>query len=231
MWQDLKDWIYNLRRRLFGRYELDDPRPIQKEAPYTYYLPSDERLKAADIGDHVQLLFRSIPPGLKYGIERMWVEILSVERDTLSGKLLNKPFDMPQVKTGTFVQFQRFHIIDVTSERPLPEDPPQRDYWDRCMVDRCVLDRQEPVYYIYRETPDMTEEGDKYPDSGWRIRGDYRHISDDELEARKASYIALGKVLNVDDSWLHLIDSPIDTAFIRNFETGQYEPYDRGHEE
>lgn len=227
MWQDLKDRIYNLRRRLFGRYELDDPRLIRKEARYTYYLPSEVQLKAASAGDHVQLLFRSVPPGLKYGVERMWVEVVSVENTNLTGKLLNKPFDMPQLKVGAAIHFQRFHIIDITSDRPLPEDPPRREYWDRCMVDRCVLDRSEPVYYIYREEPDLMEDDDEYADSGWRIRGDYRHISDDELQARKAAYVALGAVLNTDDSWLHLIDSPIDTAFIRNFETGEYEPYDR----
>src|ERR1700761_841488 len=100
MWQDLKNRIYDLRRRLFGRYELDDPRPIKKEAPYTYYLPSDERSGRADVGDHVQLLFRSIPPGAKYGVERMWVGIQSAKGDDLTGKLLNKPFDMPQLKEG-----------------------------------------------------------------------------------------------------------------------------------
>ncbi len=227
MWQDLKSRIYNLRRRLFGRYELDDPRPIRKEARYTYYLPSDERLDAASPGDHVQLLFRSIPPGLDFGTERMWVEIQSANGDRLIGKLLNKPFDMPQLKIGAHVPFQRFHVISITSDQPLPKDPPQRQYWDRCMVDQCVLDRSELVYYIYRETPDLAQEGDKDPDSGWRIRGDYRDISDDELHARKVAYAALGAVLNADDSWLHLIDSPTDTAFIRNFETGEYEPYDR----
>ncbi|EGF91960.1 hypothetical protein ABI_03920 [Asticcacaulis biprosthecium C19] len=56
------------------------------------------------------------------------------------------------------------------------------------------------------------------------MRGDYRDISEEELESRDVTYIALGKVLNVDDSWLDLIDSPIGSAFLRNFETGQYEP-------
>ena len=231
MWQDLKDRIYNLRRRLFGRYELDDPRPIRESAPYTYYLPSDERLNAAGPGDHVQLLFRSIPPGVQYGTERMWVEVLSVTDNTLAGKLLNKPFDMPQVKEGAQVHFQRFHMIGVRSDRPLPEDPPLRDYWDRCMVDQCVLDKSEQVYYIYREEPDLVEDDEEYSDSGWRIRGDYRHINDEELHSRKVAYVALGAVLNADDSWLQLIDAPVGTAFIRNFESGEYEPYDRRLEE
>jgi hypothetical protein len=64
---------------------------------------------------------------------------------------------------------------------------------------------------------------DEFPDSGWRLRGDYRGLSDDEIEARKMSYVALGAVLNRDDSWIHLIEEPVGSAFLRNFETHQYE--------
>jgi hypothetical protein len=41
---------------------------------------------------------------------------------------------------------------------------------------------------------------------------------------RGAAYVALGAVLNRDDSWLELIDAPIGSAFMRDFETGAYEP-------
>jgi hypothetical protein len=184
-------------------------------------------LNDVQIGDHVQLLFRSIPHGLKYGIERMWVEVTFIESEHCKGRLLNRPFDTPQLKAGAEVYFHRFHNIDITTDRELPEETVQPQYWDRCLVDQCVLDKEQPVYYIYREEPDMAQEGDKYPDSGWRIRGDYRNVSDDEFEARKHQYIALGKVLNADDSWIHLIDSPIGSAFMKNFETGIYEPHDR----
>jgi hypothetical protein len=34
--------------------------------------------------------------------------------------------------------------------------------------------------------------------------------------------VALGAVLNRDDSWVHLIDEPVDTAFSRCRETGQF---------
>ena len=218
--------IYNLIRRYFGTYRLDDPRPVQREAPYTYYLPSQAHLDSLQIGDRAQLLFRSLPAGVKYGVERMWVEVTAIEGDKISGKLLNKPFDTPQLKEGADIRLQRFHIIDIGTERPLPDEIARQQYWDRCMVDQCVLDGV-PVYYVYREEPDLDQEGDTYPDSGWRIRGDYRDITDEELDARKAQYIALGKVLNVDDSWIHLIDSPIGSAFMRNFETGVYDTYDR----
>lgn len=228
MWTEINKLFYNLYRRWFGTYTLDDPRIVHKEAPYTYYLPSKVRQNSVTAGDSVQLVFKSIPQGLEFGGERMWVGVTEVMSDFVMGKLENIPVDIPQLTLGKVIRFQPFHIIDFKTTRDLPADEPsQKQYWHRCFVDRCILDDNVPVYYIYREEPDMDEPGDEYPDSGWRIRGDYRNISDEEFSARGASYIALGKVLNADDSWLHLIDAPIGSAFIRNFETGEYEPYDR----
>lgn len=226
MWKPFQP-IYNLWRRYFGTYSLDDPRRTHKEAPYTFYLPSKARQDSVGPGDLVQLVFCSKPMSLKHGAERMWVKVTDVTPKYVIGALRNTPLDMPQLKVGSEIRFQPFHIIDFDTERDLPDEPKQKQYWGRCMVDRCILDEDVPVYYLYREEPNLDEPGDKYPDSGWRIRGDYRNVSDEEFEARKAAYIALGKVLNADDSWLHLIDSPIGSAFMRNFETGEYEIYER----
>ncbi len=220
----LAEPLYDLYRRYFGTYAIDDPRPIAKEAPYTYFIPSAVHIDSLQVGDLAQLSFRGVPGN---NVERMWVEITERNNDEYNGKLVNTPLDLPQLRLGHLVRFKPFHCIGFRTDRNIPESPKVREYWDRCMVDRCVLDDGIPIYYIYREEPDMTQEGDKYPDSGWRIRGDYRNVSDEEFEARKHEYIALGKVLNADDSWIHLIDSPIGSAFMRNFESGKYEPYER----
>lgn len=224
----LKDRLYGLRRRLFGSWSIDDPRPIQADAPYTYFLPSYERIDALQPGDLVKLVIRSHPPGREWEAERMWVKVESIPPEGWAGTLATPPCDMPQLREGSPLQFQSFHIIDLLYDvdRQGPAAPPRREYWDRCMVDRCVLDDGVPIYYVYREEPAMTEAGDSDPDSGWRIRGDYRSLNDAQLHARKADYIAIGKVLNADDSWLHLIDSPVGSAWLRNFETGKYEPLD-----
>ena len=68
----------------------------------------------------------------------------------------------------------------------------------------------------------MTRDGDRYPDSGWRIRCDVDSRTEDEVGALSASYIAIGKVLNKDDSWLHLIEAPVGYHFIRDEQSGEF---------
>ena len=219
-----------LRRKFFGRYEIDDPRPIADEAPYTYFLPTENALLALQPGDLAKIVFRSIPPGREWEAERMWVKITAVAGDLMKGTLDNSPSDMPQLKAGALVQFQRSDVIDLIWDENRTTRPPpptgRREYWDRCLVDRCVVDDGVKVHYLYREEPDIADGETTYPDSGWRIRGDYRDINDAALGDRETSYIALGAVLNHDDSWLHLIDEPIGSAFIRNWENDLFERCD-----
>jgi hypothetical protein len=207
-------------------FELVDPRPSAASAPYTYFLPLAPRLEAIAPKDLVQLVFRAVPASDEWDAERMWVKVKSVGPDEMEGELDSTPCDVPGLQAGARVQFVRSFVIDVIFDDPekekrIPKDL-RREYWERCLVDRCVLDDRVPVHYIYREQPDMGDEDDKYPDSGWRIRGDMRTCSEEDLAARELEYVALGAVLNEDDSWLHLIDEPIGSAFEREFETGAY---------
>ena len=118
--------IYDLYLRHFGTYTLEDPRPVAKSAPYTYFLPSQFQLAKLQPGDMVKLIFCSHPEGKKWEAERMWVEITEITSDGLCGTLNNMPSDMPQLKVGDPIQFQDFHIIDVipaveTEEQVEPE--------------------------------------------------------------------------------------------------------------
>lgn len=211
-------------------YFLDDPRPIAAEAPYTFYLPSASEVAAVAPGDQVQLIFQSLAPAPKWGAERMWVTVESADGNRLEGRLDTIPDDMPGVALGDHVRFERHHVIgiiwgDDRTEKPPERPPPRREYLERCMVDRCIVDERVRVHYLYREAPDPEfEEGDEYPDSGWRIRGDYRGLTDAEMEERRAMYVGLAVVLNVDDSWLHLIDAPVGSAFIRDWENDRFVP-------
>jgi hypothetical protein len=46
--------------------------------------------------------------------------------------------------------------------------------------------------------------------------------TDAEINERKVAYVALGAVLNRDDSWIGWIDAPVGTALMRDFETNTY---------
>lgn len=204
--------------------ELEDPRLIAASAPYTYHMPSTEELAALGPGDHAKVIFHETAGGREYAGERMWVLVERIEDGFIAGTLDNEPFDMPSFKPGDPLRIPLTHVIDCTYRKgkPQPQVSQRRSYWDRCFVDACVVEGRSHVDYFYREEPDMTREGDKYPDSGWRIRGTDEAIAEDERLGEKLMYIALGKVLNQDDRWIHLIDSPIGSAFQWDADRGDY---------
>ena len=207
--------LITLHSRWFGTYEIEDPRPIAANAPYTYFVPSEHVISEVQPGDLVKAIFRPIPGNREWDAERMWITVLSVDSEELTGSLDNEPLDFPQLRHRATVRVPRTHVIDVMwgDGHIGPEQPSYREYWERCLVDACVVDGRSHVDYLYRETPDMGSDGDKYPDSGWRIRGTEGAIAEDERLEKTAEYIALGAVLNRNDSWLSLIDEATGNAF------------------
>lgn len=224
-------WLRGRLRRWLGSYRVEDPRPIAAGAPYTFFLPSENELLAIEPGDLVKLTIQSIPAGDEWDAERMWVEVLRINGDVLIGKLANDPVDMPQLRPGSPIKFHRSYVIDIdwSAERSCapPPAPPHRGYWERCLVDACILRGECSVDYIYREEPDMTHEGDRFPDSGWRVRASEEATLADQERDNAVQYVAVGAALNRDDSWLSWVDAPIGSAFIRNLETGDFEPCER----
>lgn len=206
-------------------YDIRDPRPIAREAPYTYFLPSPAEIAAVSKGDIVKLIFNYPHQTEKWGTERMWVIVDEANDETLQGFLDNDP-DEPTspLKAGDEIVFWRHQIISIDWKHPVSSAPSAeyRQYWDGCLVDQCVLDGLEPVEYLYREEPDMAAIDDKYPDSGWRIRGRMGSATDVEIEEREAAYVALGAVLNRDDSWIAWIDAPVGTSLMRDFSSNEY---------
>lgn len=206
-------------------YEVLDPRPNAAEAPYTFFLPDSDLINTVRIGDHVKAIIRAVPPSKTFDAERMWIQVSSIGPDWLEGTLDSQPRDMPNLLRGAPMRLPRSHIIDVLLADPARTPltvKPKREYWDRCMVDQCVVDGELAVGYLYREPPDLTKEGDKFPDSGWRIRGDMRGSLVEQAGSRKVAYVALGLVLNADDSWLHLIDEPVGAKFEKDFGKGVF---------
>ncbi len=206
-------------------YTLADPRPIAASAPYTFFLPSEAERAAVGPHDLVKLGFDYLHVTEKWAGERVWVIVQTAESDQLRGVLDNDPVEPTSLlKAGDPVLFERHHILDIDWETPdaAPSSPAYRTYWDRCLVDRCVLDGDETVEFLYREEPEPPIEGATYPDSGWRIRGRQGEATDEEMAAREFAYVALGAVLNRDDSWIDWIDAAVGTAIMRDFEKNVY---------
>lgn len=89
--------LLTLWRRMFGRYTIDDSRPIAQEAHYSFFLPTENQLLALQPRDLAKLIFRSHPAGWEWGVERMWVTITATDGDTMTGTLENIPADVPQL--------------------------------------------------------------------------------------------------------------------------------------
>jgi hypothetical protein len=206
-------------------YALRDPRPTAAEAPYTFFLPSAAEIAAVGEGDLVQLIFEYFHEIEKWGAERMWVTVKEASQDCLVGLLDSSPYEPTSpLKAGDSIAFERHLIIDMIWENPkrAPKRLQNRGYWQRCLADKCVLDGQEPVEFLHRGEPEPMLEGDTAPDSGWSIRGRRGKATDAEMDAREVVYVALGAVLNHDDSWVGWIDAPVGTELMRDFETNAY---------
>lgn len=222
----ISDTIYRLRRKFFGRYVIEDPRPIASEAPYTFYLPDADRLTSIEPGDQIKLIFQGIPQSKQYNAERMWVEVTHISGDDLTGFLNNEPSDIPQLNPGQEIQFKIWQVIDIEWQDAEKESSfktkSRKQYWERCFVDDEVLNGTAQIGFIYKEEPDPTPEGDKDPDSGWRIRADVNQLTQEQYDNPTPVYIALGKVLNVDDSWIGLIDAPVGARFMKDASSGKF---------
>lgn len=208
-------------------FHLRDADEAAAASPYTFFIPPLEERVAVAPGDLVKLGFEYEWETEQYGGERMWVRVTGKVGLQFAGTLDNEPCERG-LEHGLAVSFGVENILAILWSDPAahPQTPENREYWDRCLVDACVVDDGVPVEFIYREEPDLTDEGDKYPDSGWRIRGRDNDPRADPIDERKVEYLALGAVLNRDDSFLCLLDQPIGSAFMRNFELGRYDRCD-----
>lgn len=186
---------------------------------YTFYKPSVEEIAQIRSGENVKLifLFDSDDPAAPRA-ERMWVLVDSIDGSgAFTGRLDNQPRWITDLKPGDPVEFRDVHIIN--TEHDNPHNIVNR-YLPRCYVTQRILRDGARVGYLYREDPDNDR------DSGWRL------IAGDETpeymnEPRNVAFVSLGAVLNQDDSFLQLIESPVGSAFARDPQTGQFRPVKR----
>ncbi|MFO1456103.1 MAG: DUF2185 domain-containing protein [Steroidobacteraceae bacterium] len=201
-------------------WSLTDADVLAQQYKYTFYKPGVAEISKVQPGEVVKLIFafESDDPAAP-SAERMWVKVLEVLPGLkFRGALDNEPRYIKDLKPDDVVEFEARHIIncDHDSSNNLVER-----YIKRCFVTHRILEDQERVGYLYREDPDRDD------DSGWRMTaGDE---SDEYMDnADNHSYVSLGAVLSVDDSFVGLLDSPSGSAYARVEETGEFVPVDAG---
>jgi hypothetical protein len=191
---------------------LDNVYELNKESPFTFYIPSTEVLEKLKVGDLVKLIFvteQAEDDG--YRGERMWVQITEMNGTQLIGKLDNEPHRLP-LKIGDKISFGLQNICDTEYHDP------NSDKWDYFFdtlvtVSTDVLERSE-FNFLLRDHPHG--EGD----SGWTLLSGYE---DDEFlgDSKNFQIVSLGVLLNMDDSILAFMDEPPLCAYERN-DDGQF---------
>jgi len=195
-------------------WHLVDADPIAAENPYTFYKPSRDSIERVRAGETVKLIFKfeSTDPDAPLA-ERMWVIVEEVcSNGTFRGRLDNEPRYIADLKIGDQIDFKPSHIIN--TEHDDSSNLVER-YVKRCFVTNRVLRDGQRVGYIYREDPDEEK------DSGWRLTANDE--SEEYMEnSENLAYVSLGAVLSKDDSFRHLLESPVGSAFVRDEESGEF---------
>ncbi|HHT7190591.1 TPA: immunity protein Imm33 domain-containing protein, partial [Bacillus cereus] len=185
---------------------LDDVYELNKEAPYTFYLPSPEVLGKLKVGDLVKLIFvtKDEEEDGFHG-ERMWVEITEMNEGKLIGKLDNEPYRL-SLKIGDEISFGVENICDTEYDDPASSD------WDfyfdtKVIVSNDVIEKEE-FNFLIKDNP--TVEGDP----GWSILSGYE--SDEYVNnPENFQIISVGVILNIDDSILEFLEEPPLCAYER----------------
>lgn len=201
-------------------WTLDDADIIAKEAKYTFYKPSQSLINRLQVGNLVKLIFRfETDTPNQPGAERMWVEITAIQNGKYSGTLANDPYYIKDLKHKDVLAFEARHIIQVYD---LDETEPHftEKYLHRCIATQKVLYENTKIKYFYRQES-LGELQNGIYDTGWVfMAGDE---TDEYLEnVENLHMVSLGAVLNKDDSFVHLLDEPVGSAFGWDENLGKY---------
>lgn len=203
-------------------WTLDNAVLLQKEFPYTFYRPSDDLIAKLEPGKTtVKLIFRfdnNDPDQPK--AERMWVILDSINEDgSYSGTLDNDPYYIKDLIAGDLIKFKKEHIIqyDTLDDLNFPDLEHERmqAFLQKAFVSNHILVENYPVGRLYREEPYGEEH------NGWTIMSD-QETQEYVDDFRNLQYVAIGKVLNLDDSFLHILDAPVNSEFIKDDITGNF---------
>jgi hypothetical protein len=219
--------IYTLKKLLVpgyiaGSWKLIDAEKKAKKYPYTFAKPSKKVLAKLKVGDCVKLAFdfdssrKSDPAG-----ERMIVEIIQINGEEYIGKLKDEPVFIHDLFQDSLIPFKMKNIFD--HDLGIIEPSLVEKYLPRCIVSNKILNKNEPVGFLYRIKP-SDPCSSVFGDSGWIILTG--NESKEELKTNaNFNCVSLGAVLNVDDSFIDFLEAPVGSSYKRS-ENGKFEELD-----
>lgn len=189
-----------------NNFKLLDPRPRAKEAPFTFYLPSEKILKQLKVEDSVKLLFE-VPLEVTDGpdAERMWVTITERKRKRFKGLLQNQPGYIAGLNRGDLISFETFHILDTSLTDPKARE---MDYYfdTKCLVSNRILEENKKPRFM------LCDEADSSRPAFWSF---YGGGESEEYCAVPENFrrVSIGVILNMDPRIEKLIRTPPPAVF------------------
>jgi len=191
-------------------WRLVDPRPIREKFPYTFFVPSEEEKAAIEPGEAVKLIFEDAKP--EGATERMWVIYEGRDERGWYGKLDNAPVEIAGLSAGDTIRFRSWHIVAVWDMK-VDDYADEEQMFARVHVDPRVLEgarigamerRRKAWFWPFWRRP--------FIETGWMI-----YAEDGPRPARRAmAHVAVGAVLNRDDSILPWLGAPRGSRLFRD---------------
>ena len=137
----------------------------------------------------------------------------------------------PTLGFDVVIALPKSHIIDVRfagSGRQKLAQLPVDKYPHWCLFNagesslKALRSKPVAVQYLQLDQPKVSNEMGGRRDSGWRITTHRRPINKEDVRKGHVHYVPLCFVLDMDNSWLHLIGKPTGAAFKRSAQTGQF---------
>jgi hypothetical protein len=198
-------------------WHLRDAEKLHRKNPYTFYKPGEDIISKLKPGDHVRLIF-GFEPQAEDGCaaERMWVTIKTQKDGYFEGALDNNPLYINGLKLGDTIKLSSKHIIDTNYTDP--KDKELDEFFKLCLVTESILNGDK-VGLLQRFEPNNEK------DSGWCFSGDFD--TQEYLDnSDNIKIVSLGVLLNIDDSFLHLLEYPIGASFEWDRSEQRYMPFE-----
>lgn len=185
-------------------WQLFDPRPMRRTAPYTFFVPSEAELAAVRAGDLLQL--GAVPEGLDDAApERLWVRIGTLGA-TWDGVI--ESGGVPGMEAGTCLQFAPWRVLAVSEVR-VDDLEEEARFLAQAQVDLRILQGDVGISRLERRAPHPVP--GPWADTGWHFYG--------PGEGAPLHAGPIGLVLNIDDSMMPLLRAPVG-ARIERFADG-----------